>query len=106
MLHITEYAKICTENPSKAAEIASGALNTVQMGQFVTIESTARGREGLFYDMCQRAIVREQSGLSLGPLDWKFWFFPWYCDPQLTMDDSTEEYGRIRDAYISRSNMK
>lgn len=87
LLHITEFAKICIENPNKAAEIMSGALNTVQMGQFVTIESTARGREGFFYDLCRSAKSREESGLPLGPLDWKMWFFPWYMDPAYTVND-------------------
>ena len=56
LLHITEFAKICVENPTKAAEIMSGALNTLQIGQFACIESTARGRDGDFYDMCKKAI--------------------------------------------------
>src|SRR5687767_10425420 len=30
LLHITEFAKICQENPTKANEIVSGALNAVQ----------------------------------------------------------------------------
>lgn len=88
LLHITEFAKICVENPSKAAEIMSGALNTVQMGQFVTIESTARGREGFFYDMCKQAIAQEQAGMRLGPLDWKFWFFPWWQHPEYYLVDT------------------
>ena len=42
LLHITEFAKICQENPTKANEIVSGALNAVQAGQFVCIESQLR----------------------------------------------------------------
>jgi len=85
-LHITEFAKICQENPSKANEIVSGALNAVQAGQFVCIESTARGREGHFYNLCKRAQEISDLGTPLGPLDWKLWFFPWWKSPEYTLD--------------------
>lgn len=100
LLHITEFAKICIENPSKAAEIMSGALNTVQVGQFITIESTARGREGFFYDMCKRAISREQNGMPLGALDWKFWFFPWWKESAYSIYDSHEIVHRDMEKYF------
>lgn len=86
LLHITEFAKICVENPRKANEIISGALNTVQAGQFCCIESTARGRGGAFYNMCKKAMELEEAGNSLGMLDWKFWFFPWYMHPEYVLD--------------------
>jgi len=86
-LHITEFAKICVENPIKAAEIMSGALNTLQSGQFATIESTARGREGDFYDMCKQSMSAQQSGKNLSTLDWKFWFFPWWKHPDYILND-------------------
>lgn len=85
-LHITEFAKICQENPSKANEIVSGALNAVQAGQFVCIESTARGREGHFYNLCKRAQEIADLGTPLGPLDWKLWFFPWWKSSEYTLD--------------------
>lgn len=77
-LHITEFAKICQENPTKANEIISGALNAVQSGQFVCIESTARGREGHFYNLCKAAKEIQDLGSPLGELDWKLWFFSWW----------------------------
>ena len=85
-LHITEFAKICQENPSKANEIISGAVNAVQAGQFICIESTARGREGHFYNLCKSAQALQDSGLELGPLDWKLWFFPWHKHPDYVLD--------------------
>jgi hypothetical protein len=69
LLHITEFAKICVENPKKANEIISGAINTLQAGQFCCIESTARGRGGAFYNMCKTAMEKEASGANLGKLD-------------------------------------
>ena len=42
-LHISEYGQLCSRFPDKAREIRTGALNTVQAGQVVFIESTAEG---------------------------------------------------------------
>jgi len=103
LLHITEFAKICQDNPSKANEIVSGALNAVQAGQFVCIESTARGREGHFYNLCKTAQALQDSGSPLGKLDWRLWFFPWHGDISYTLDKTEEEYERIRKANNHRS---
>lgn len=86
LLHVTEFAKICVENPRKASEIISGALNTIQAGQFCCIESTARGRGGAFYNMCKKAMDQEAEGTPLSKLDWKFWFFSWWKHPEYTLD--------------------
>lgn len=86
LLHITEFAKTCVENPKKADEIMSGALNTLQAGQFCTIESTARGKDGHFYDMCVNAMKIQAEGKALGSLDWKFWFFPWWKESNYYID--------------------
>lgn len=86
LLHITEFAKICQENPTKANEIVSGALNAVQAGQFVCIESTARGREGHFYNICKNALKLQEQNTPLGTLDWKIWFFSWWQHPDYVLD--------------------
>lgn len=86
LLHVTEFAKICVENPRKATEIISGALNTIQAGQFCCIESTARGRGGAFYNMCKKAMDMQAANESLGKLDWKFWFFPWWKEPSYVLE--------------------
>lgn len=87
LLHITEFAKICVDNPNKAAEIMSGALNTLQSGQFATIESTARGRDGDYYEMCKQSMAAHAAGKNLSPLDWKFWFFSWWNHPDYILND-------------------
>lgn len=83
-LHISEFGKICAKHPEKAREIMSGSLNTVHAGQSIWIESTAEGKEGYFYDMCQEA----QSKTNLGLLDFKFRFFPWYKHPEYVLNQS------------------
>ena len=80
-LHISEFGKICAKFPDKAAEIVTGSLNTIAPGQNVFIESTAEGREGYFYDMCQKAQNDRREGIELTAIDFKFHFFPWHEDP-------------------------
>ena len=77
-LHISEFGKICAKYPDKAREIMTGSLNTIGVGQYVFIESTAEGREGPFYDLCKRAQALADSETSLTKLDFKFHFFPWW----------------------------
>lgn len=103
LLHITEFAKICQENPRKANEIVSGAINTVQAGQFICIESTARGREGHFFDYCKIAKDLEDSGANLTPLDFKLWFFPWWENyPEYSMDPAGITYPYELENYFEK----
>ena len=77
-VHVSEYGKICAENPIKAEEIKKGAFNTVHEGSILTVESTAQGPSGDFYDKCKEAEHNKREHKSLGPLDWQFFFFPWF----------------------------
>jgi len=85
-LHISEYGKICAKYPEKAREVRTGALNTVEAGQVVFIESTAEGQEGHFYDICQTAQGMQRQRAKLSPLDFKFAFFPWWKNPGYSID--------------------
>lgn len=76
-LHISEFGKICAQFPAKAREIVTGSLPAASEGQ-ITIESTAEGQEGRFFEMCQEA--RAKTG-PLSPLEYKFHFFPWWQEP-------------------------
>ena len=80
-LHISEFGKICIQYPDKAREIITGSLNTLAAGQYVFIESTAEGREGYFYDMCQQSKALHDAHATLTKLDFKFHFYPWFRDP-------------------------
>ena len=97
-LHISEYGKICAQDKEKANEILTGSLNTVATGQYTFIESTAEGREGIFYEMCKKAQSHKETGHALTPLDYRFHFFPWYLDPSyvvaspLNMTEAHHQY--------------
>jgi len=100
-LHISEFGKICANYPEKAREIVTGALNTVEAGQFIVIESTAEGQDGAFYRMCQEARARHPEDLTT--LDYKFHFFPWFKDPNYAIsgalpaipDEDTQYFDRL-----------
>lgn len=85
-LHISEHGKICAKYPDKAREIKTGALNTVQAGQFIFIESTAEGRSGDFYDFSQEAERLKVAQKPLTKLDFKFHFYPWFEDEEYILD--------------------
>ena len=81
-LHISEFGKICRKTPDKANEIVTGAFEAVGKNCVLTIESTAEGRQGYFFEYCQEAQKILKAHLQLTRLDYKFFFFPWYLDPE------------------------
>lgn len=98
-LHVSEYGKLCAKYPEKAREVKTGAFNTVHPGQMIFVESTAEGQEGEFYEMVQAARAMQEQGKEPGPLDFKFFFFPWYQHPGYVLDptgvvmtDKQEDY--------------
>jgi hypothetical protein len=87
-LHVSEFGKICAKYPHKAREIVTGAFEAVAADCFITIESTAEGRAGYFFDYSDSAEKHQIAGRPLGRLDWKFFFFSWwrnagYAEPVL-----------------------
>lgn len=83
-LHISEFGKICNKYPEKAQEIVTGALQTVAIGQKITIESTAMGSDWYFFEFCQRAKEIQEKWREPWPLEWKLLFYPrhlekWYA---------------------------
>ena len=85
-LHVSEFGKICAKFPHKAREIVTGAFEAVATDCFVTIESTAEGRAGYFFDYSQGAERQQLSGVPLGLLDWKFFFFSWWKNKAYWLD--------------------
>jgi len=129
LLHISEFGKICAKYPEKAQEIITGSLNTLAPGQKIYIESTAEGKEGYFYEMCQRAEKMNLEKKQLSEIDFKFHFFPWWGEPSyqigspinLTQEDydyfyslevkgikllDTQKWWYSAKAYEQKDNMK
>lgn len=99
-LHISEFGKMCAKYPDKAAEVITGTLNTIAPGQIAFIESTAEGPFGEFYDMCRtsedltQAVVNGQYEFT--PMDWKFFFFPWFKHPDYVLHEKVDIPDKLR----------
>lgn len=78
---ITEFGKICARFPDKAEEIITGTLPAANKG-LVFIESTAEGEEGPYYDMVMEAMEAKRLRKPLSIKEYKFFFFPWYQNPE------------------------
>jgi hypothetical protein len=96
MVHISELGKMCAKYPMKAEEVVSGTLNAIHSGMMVSVESTAEGQDGKFYEMVTRAMKAQQEKREIGKLEFKFFFFGWQ-DNELnrTQPTGVEIYPRI-----------
>lgn len=97
-LHVSEFGKICAKYPEKAREIITGSLETVALGQYVFIESTAEGSGGYFYEMCQKS--QKYKG-KLTELDFKFHFFPWWKEPSYVLPEYVEPSKEMKEYFTS-----
>lgn len=85
-LHVSEFGKICKQFPEKAKEIVTGAFEAVAAGNVITIESTAEGKQGYFFDYCTKSEKDMLSGRKLSVLDFKFHFFSWYLREEYAIE--------------------
>lgn len=92
-LHVSEFGKICAKYPHKAREIVTGAFPAVGQN-FKTIESTAEGQEGYFYQYCQDAMRGEG--------EFKFHFFPWHRDPKYIYSPDQQALTRAQSDYFEK----
>ncbi|MBF7694035.1 terminase [Acinetobacter pollinis] len=104
-LHVSEFGKICAKYPQKAKEIVTGAFEAVPLGGKITLESTAEGKQGYFYNYCQESEKMALLKKALSPLDWKFFFFSWWKNPQYAID-VIEPLPERLEAYFSELEVK
>ena len=81
-LHVSEFGKICAKYPAKATEVLTGSLPALGEHGFCFIESTAEGRTGKFFEMCELA----QKPFKRGPKDFQFFFSAWHDSPDYVQD--------------------
>lgn len=84
-LHVSEFGKICAKYPDKAREIVTGAFEAVPLDGIATLESTAEGRQGYFFEYCQTAQKDQLSHKDLTAQDWRFFFFAWHQNAKYIM---------------------
>uniref|UniRef100_A0A6M3JWV5 Putative terminase n=1 Tax=viral metagenome TaxID=1070528 RepID=A0A6M3JWV5_9ZZZZ len=81
-LNIAHLSELSRWPATKARDLFAGITQTVAEGGFITIESTPKGRFGIFYEYYDAA--------KRGDLDWKCFFFPWWFDPNYHLDIEKE----------------
>lgn len=95
-LHVSEHGKIAKNFPEKARELKTGAFQAVGKNNIITIESTAEGAFGDFYDMCQTAMNHRG---PLSPFDFAFIFLSWIEDPDCQLDMPVEPIGVVEEYF-------
>lgn len=98
-LHVSEFGKICARYPDKAQEIISGSFPAAENGH-ITIESTAEGQQGAFFDMTQRAMQRKDAGDTLSHMDYRMHFYPWWENEGYQLDPSLAKMTQEDDRYF------
>jgi hypothetical protein len=85
-LHVSEFGKICAKFPERADEVITGSIPAVPTNGMVFIESTAEGQDGHFYKISKRSESLLESGKKLNPKDYRFHFYPWWCEERYATD--------------------
>lgn len=84
-LHVSEFGKICKQFPEKAKEVVTGAFEAVGVDGEITIESTAEGKEGYFYQYSNDSKKIKDSGKVPSKLEFNFHFFSWHGRPEYSI---------------------
>lgn len=95
VLHITEFGVVCAKEPQRAEEIVTGAMQAVPKSGYIICESTAKGRQGAFYELVQEAERGKQH-----ELDWNLVFLPWYEHPEYRLDTKIALYEHEKEYII------
>lgn len=78
--HISEYAKLCKNDPERADEVITGTFNSVPtFDGRIDIESTAEGDYGNFYEIYMQA---KKNGEPKMATDFKAHFYNWTWDDE------------------------
>lgn len=101
-LLITELGTLSLKYPEKAKEVISGSLNAIHKGQMLIIESTAKGQGGKFHDICMMALKLARAKMKLTEMDYKFFFFPWFLNPEYEMNNENVVVSQEMNAYFNK----
>lgn len=106
-MHVSELAKMAKRFPDRAREVVNGGFESVPTNGTIIVESTHEGgRSGVNYNLMKTAMSKR--GKPLLPVDWRFFFFPWYEESRYQLDvpegyvfrDETIEYfTRMKEVY-------
>ena len=92
-VHISEFGKLCARFPDRAREVVTGTLPAAGKNP-VTIESTAEGQEGYFYEFYSKAARNEGR--------FKLHFSPWWVDPDYVLSPDLVTFTEQHRLYFNR----
>jgi hypothetical protein len=101
-LHVSELGKMATKYPGKAKEVITGSLPSVPKNGIATVESTAEGQEGRFYDLVQVAKAAAESDKVLTLRDYRFHFFAWWQASEYEIDPEGVKFSEAELAYFHK----
>lgn len=90
-LLISELGRIAVKNPEQAREIMTGAMEAMGRNDTLgVVESTAKGKGGRFYELCDQAMRLQQAGAKLTKMDYRFHFAAWFECSDYAIKDAVE----------------
>ena len=92
-IHISEFGKLCARFPDRAREVVTGTLPAAGKNP-ITIESTAEGQEGYFFQFYEMAKRNEGQ--------FKLHFAPWWIDPDYTAHPNSNTITNNHRIYFDR----
>ena len=98
-LHVSELGKIAKKYPDKAKELKTGAFQAVGKDNKITIESTAEGRNGLFYEMWLKAYNKAKLSRDLNQLEFQAVFLSWVEDPDCNLSSRVDINEAMREYF-------
>ncbi len=99
LLHVSELAHVSVHAPWRAREIRTGAINTVPAEGTIILESTHEGgRYGVNYEMTTGA-MQNSAAAELSPLDFRFFFFSWFDNPDYSLTGSSAAAEEMADYF-------
>lgn len=101
-LHVSELGKMAAKYPGKAKEVITGSLPSVPKNGIATVESTAEGQEGRFYDLVQVAKAAAESDKVLTLRDYRFHFFAWWQASEYEIDPEGVKFSEAELAYFHK----
>lgn len=100
LLHVSELGSIAAHDPLRSAEIQTGAFPAVATNGHLYLESTHEG--GKFGDNYELLVsAMDNIGKPLTPLDFKFFFFPWYKHPEYQLPGITPHLTAVQTKYFT-----
>ncbi len=100
LLHVSELGSIAAHDPIRAAEIQTGSFPCVATNGHMYLESTHEGGKwGINYELLLSSM--DNIGHTLTPLDFKFFFFPWYKHPEYQLNTTDLHLTVEQEKYFS-----